>query len=88
MFKKWRRPTQNPHWYENGEPGTREQWRERCYNAEHDLAVLQQAAERLIGTAQRGDWEGPEIPDPVAAEIAYIQTVLRRFDWSNRLAVT
>lgn len=40
------------------------------------LRQLEQACERLIGVARAGDWEGDEIPNPVAAEIAHIAMLL------------
>lgn len=45
---------------------------------------LRQAVESIVEAAQRGDWEGGEIPDPVAAAIAYARLVLQRPNPTDR----
>jgi uncharacterized protein YfcZ (UPF0381/DUF406 family) len=44
---------------------------------EDERDQLKAAIERIIETARAGDWDGPEIPAPVGAEIARAGVVLR-----------
>lgn len=48
-----RTPSQssNPTWYEDGEPGTREQWRQRCYAMENEVHRLKCEPKRKAARA-------------------------------------
>jgi hypothetical protein len=45
---------------------------------EADRDELRSVIERIVDAARAGDWDGAEVPAPVAAEIAHAQLVLRR----------